>query len=140
MPPLPKEQNDKQSFVKRSMNRIADKIVEFKGFARSSFSSAILFSITSREKLKNVVKVNLDLAALHFQNNRLTDAKLRYWIVTKLDKGNFDAIVGLGYINYIQKNYIIALSWFRQALEIKQTDDLTLLVQEIEQIHLQKDA
>lgn len=52
----------------------------------------------AKEKSKNLVETNLKVAEEHIKNNNLYDAIIRYKIILRMQKNNFDALYGLSFV------------------------------------------
>ena len=84
-----------------------------------------------REKSKNLVETNLDVAEEHLKNNNFFDAKLRYRIVLKMDPANLKAMMGLGFIFLSEKDEEKAKYFFTKALETDITEKERALIESI---------
>jgi Tfp pilus assembly protein PilF len=117
---MKRKKND--SFLARKIRFGFEKIAESISFVVHFFttkSGELIYEFTEmKRKSKNLVQTNLDLAREHLQNNNIFDAKLRYKLVLKLDKMNFEALFGLGFIYFTQKNFYKSKANLSKALEI----------------------
>lgn len=112
---------DKKSFVSKHIDSLFS---YFQGYSFSitrfvseKFADFCFFIFQAKEKSKDLVKANLDLAENFIQNNNFYDAKIRYHVVLRLNPNNFVALIGLGFV-YIKTNKPKkALQYFELALQ-----------------------
>lgn len=76
------------------------------------FTDLVIYLYKVKEQSQDIIETNLKVAEQHLQNNNIFDAKLRYKIVLKMDKNNFDALYGLGFIAFKKGDYDNALHYF----------------------------
>jgi Tfp pilus assembly protein PilF len=119
--------NKKQSLSTKLLNNLfgsIKKIFNFNEVFISESASNFLFSVKDiKQKSKNLVKSNLELAELHLQNNSFFDAKIRYQIILLIEKNNFDALCGLGFIHARNKKYKKAQFYLQKALKGAKTKE-----------------
>lgn len=117
--------NQKSSRKRGHISSNVDKIFKIVGNALSTASLLASKKITSgialfqeiKEKSRDLVTTNLELAEIHLRNNNFFDAKIRYKMILKMDQGNFYALAGLGFIYSIKGNPEKALSYFHASLK-----------------------
>ena len=114
-------QNNNKGLFRPAFDMLFGKIsLVFSAFSdlfQDGFVNMVSLFIKSKDRSKNIIGTNLELASMHFKNGNYFDARLRYWIVTKFDKKNFDGYLGLAYVFYVQNKYSKAIEYFTKARE-----------------------
>jgi Tfp pilus assembly protein PilF len=108
----------------------------------ASKSGEVAFQVSEiRAKSKDLVGTNLQLAEEHLKNNNFFDAKLRYKIVLRMEKTNFEALFGLGYIALLEKKLEKAEEYFNKALQYAPNEqEKNGVLSSIEKVSLLKSA
>lgn len=100
-------------------------------YINSGITKLVDLFFEAREKSKDLVGTNLQIAETHIQNNHLYDAIIRYKIILRMDKKNFQSMYGLGFVYFKLKNFKKSLQYLNLALQntvdpimIKETTEL----------------
>ena len=117
----------KKGIFNRMLEPLFEKTEAGFGFVAKEFStniSNLLLNIKEiREKSKNIIGSNIEVAEEHLKNNNLFDARLRYKIVLMLNKNNFKALCGLGFIAFKHKKYKKAKEYLKNAFLASKTQE-----------------
>ncbi len=121
---MPKKSN---GFVSKRINRSLDEMIAkakttFR-FVMHSVSGFVAGMYEVRDKSKDLVQTNILVAEGHLKNNNIFDANLRYNIVLKLDKYNFEALYGLGYIAFLRRKYQKSWQYLQMAFKSATNND-----------------
>jgi uncharacterized protein HemY len=86
-------------------------------FASTKTAEAVSIYFDIKEKSKDLIKTNLEVAQEHIKNNNFFDAKLRYKFILRKDKTHFEALYALGYLYFQEKKLEKAKFFLEKSLE-----------------------
>lgn len=95
---------------------IINAFVKITIFLSGKTGELFAFAKDVKEKSKDLIKTNLEVAEEHVMNNNLFDAKLRYKFILRMDKQNFQALSLLGYIYFKEKKLQKSLFYLEKSL------------------------
>lgn len=117
MNPLKKSDGLFRKPVRKVFSYLEDFLHTSAGFARNKVSEGIVMINDIKAKSKDLINTNLEVARLHIRNNNLTDAKFRFKIVLRMQKNNFSANLGLGFLYLLEGKKEKSLKYYQLALE-----------------------
>jgi uncharacterized protein HemY len=111
----------KDSFISKKIDLLFNIIGKFlfrtSLFASKKTAEAVSIYFDIKEKSKDLIKTNLEVAEEHIKNNNFFDAKLRYKFILRKDKTHFEALSKLGYLYLREKNFEKAKFFLEKSLE-----------------------
>jgi Flp pilus assembly protein TadD len=123
------------NFISRKIDLLFDIIgkglfrISLFASTKTAEAASVYFDI--KEKSKDLIKTNLEVAHEHIKNNNFFDAKLRYKFILKQDKANFEALSTLGYIYLQEKNFEKAKFFLEKSLESVVNENEKLEIEEL---------
>ena len=104
--------------------RIGGVIFRFWRWLNSEITKLVELYFDAKEKSKNLVETNLKVAEEHIKNNNLYDAILRYKIILRMQKNNFDALYGLSFIYLKLGEFKKAIQYLELSLQYAEDEDM----------------
>ena len=104
--------------------RIGGAIFRFWRWINVEITKLVELYFDAKEKSKNLVGTNLNVAQEHIKNNNLYDAILRYKIVLRMQKNNFEALYGLSFIYLKLGEFKKAIQYLERSLEQAEDEEM----------------